>query len=1151
MNTLKIIRASAGSGKTFTLAVEYIKHLIINPLSYRNVLAVTFTNKATLEMKQRILSQLYGLSRGLEDSKAYMDSLMESLKDEKIETGGKPLEQIIRERCQIALCGIIHNYHAFRIQTIDAFFQSIVRELAHDLDLTANLRVDLDNKAALKEGVGKVIDSIVYNPETKERVFSYVISKMNDNKNWNISDEMQKFGMNIFNENFLENGEELRNKLEEPGFIKGVQKKLENAIKTSVYEANQKARNILKICEERGLHEENFHKKSTGIYGFLTKLESSTNLQASKGYITPAKYVKDCMESSDAWSRDSNVIGIVEMEHFVDMLKDTVKTLEESTFTIISANITLKNLNNLSLINNISNMVQAVTSERNDFLLSNTNDFLNRMIEGSDVPFIYERTGSRFDHIMIDEFQDTSGLQWKNFKPLIKNSLDSNNECLLVGDVKQSIYRWRNSEWSILNNLSHDPEFTENISDQPLKMNYRSCSKIVEFNNSFFENATNVLEDDFSNTINSPSDDIRIAYNECGQQCPTYRDENEGFVKIELMSPIPSTEAKETAETKVETNGDMNATSTSTTLSTENEWHCKRLEHNVKQLLSEGVSPNDICILIRANNSVKIITDYFDHNVRDDKGNPIKIISSQAYELSNSIAVSTIIYALRVIVSPKDRLSLSILTYHYQTNVMGSTVFTDDPNKVFLLSTEEQNSFLPPNFIQHINELEIVPLYELCERLYSIFGLDQLKGQDSYLFAYFDYLNEYIDDRMTDIDSFLTFWDETLSHKTINVRTEDGIRIMTIHKSKGLEFHTVIVPFCSWKMFKTGELIWCKGSGASPFDDLPLVPIPRSKDAINSVYSEEIKKEYLKVYVDNLNMIYVAFTRASKNLIVISDSNDSNTSNSIAKLKKKNKGLTDEDIKTMILNQDDHLFVDNDKALTTMYDVMLRSMPSSMSFSEDDELNFIFMNEGCGIMPSELKEKSESENVFSNMAETEQVVFHSGVSRAEFRQSNESERFVNGEDMKADGVNYQNEGLLFHEILSNVNTEEDIDKAILRMEFKGCFADAFQRENVKRLVHKSFENPLSKDWFDPHWTVINEQDIIFKDKDGITSIRRPDRIITDDDTTIVIDYKTGHYHPSHEEQVREYMNLLKEMGMKKVKGYLWYIRKESIFEVKP
>ena len=283
LNILNVCKASAGSGKTFTLAVEYIKLLVRNPYAYRNILAVTFTNKATTEMKNRIMSQLYGLANRLHDSDDYLMAIMKDPviikwfegQQTKAEQEGRKmrsLEDVVRKHAALSLSLMIHDFHRFRVETIDSFFQSVLRELAHDLDLTANLKVDLDNMAALKEGVKGVIDAIPVDSDVRKKVMDYVEKRMEDNKNWSVNGELEDFGKNIFNENFLSFGNELRKRLDEPEFID----RFKNEMKVKKKDAIRKLKNFgldfHDFCSNHGLLANNFIRATQGIYAYYEKL---------------------------------------------------------------------------------------------------------------------------------------------------------------------------------------------------------------------------------------------------------------------------------------------------------------------------------------------------------------------------------------------------------------------------------------------------------------------------------------------------------------------------------------------------------------------------------------------------------------------------------------------------------------------------------------------------------------------------------------------------------------------------------------------------------------------------------------------------------------------------------------------------------------
>ena len=1095
-------------------------------------------------MKERILSQLYGISHGLSDSKAYVEKLKESDKiqswyysyrSQQQKTGQKALDidVIIRENCQKALSLMIHDFHRFRIETIDSFFQSVIRELAHDLDLTANLNVELDNASALREGVIKLIDSIVTDQEIKKHVLQYVSDKMSDSRNWRIDSDLETFGKNIFNEHYMEYSERLRERLSEPGFLSKYKSDITKHLNDSLSQTKSLAIEMDSELSSAGLTPDDFYQKGKGVYAYIQKVAQldlhHPNLPNINSYVVKA------IDDLDGWSKDSNVASIVESHDMPRRLQELTSLHQSSEILLKTVSVIGKHLNNLALINTINDKVNEVTGERNDFLLANTNHFLHSMIEGSDVPFVYERTGSHFDHIMIDEFQDTSLLQWENFKPLLKNSLDAGKDCLLVGDVKQSIYRWRGGEWSILNELDHDPLLGSQVHPTPLKQNFRSKSNIIQFNNDFFALASKLIRDDFVLVHDIDFDSIVNAYSDCRQELGIPSKQEGGYVRVELMG-LSELSRLQSQSSDISDNDDDISTSVGN-MSPSTQWNCERLASNITSLLSQGLRQEDICILIRKNKLIPIICDYFAQNVFDSDGSPIRIVSNEAYKLDRSDAVQMLITGMKVLNSPDDRSSLALLAYRYQSLQSDVSPRPIGLDRLLLLQPDEIRRYLPAEFSPN-GSLSMVPLYELCERLYSLLCLEKLSGQDSFLYFFFDKLSEYLGKYPSDIDSFLKYWDTKLSGLTLNSGSSSGIQIMTIHKSKGLEFHTVIVPFCDWELHDSRnaskQIIWCEPQ-ESPFDTLPVCPINMDKSSGSSIFKPNYDEELKKEAVDNLNLVYVAFTRASSNLIIQSSPKDSsslaayNASHS-EKNKCKGSKVPKGEIKSI-------------------YDVLVKSLDPIMDHHTSDELRGEYYEfSSTRPMPPDENGDKNTENVLLSKPSIIPTPFRSYSSRGEFRQSNDSRRFVSGE---YDEINnkYQSEGLIFHEILSRIRTIEDVERSILRLDHEGCFASSTHRADVRRLVMQAFSSPQCAYWFDPHWTVVNEQCILFKDDAGRMTSRRPDRVIYDSKETIVIDYKTGMPSEDHLEQVRRYKELLEEMGHKNVKGYLWYIRRGEVVRV--
>ncbi len=1084
---LKVYKASAGSGKTFTLAVEYIKLLVMNPLNYRHILAVTFTNKATAEMKMRILSRLYGLynqgeAEPLADSRDYLEEIK---KDEEISRLAL-CDQEIRRRCGVALQYMMHDYSRFRIETIDSFFQSIIRELAHELNLTANLRVDLNDQEVLSEAVKQMIDQLTNDSEVFRSVFDFIQERIDANKNWRIDSELENFGRNIFNEQYLQCERSVREKMNDLKSLRHFKQKIFLLRNQTQTEIQQMGQDFLDICAKAGLTSDDFKGRSRSIYTlFFQKLANGEipNISAT---------VRKHLDSSDAWAdRSRTDIQALAETQLMPLLQHSIDKLEDSIVVLNSISVIARHLNHLMLIDTVDRMVRQLNNDANRFLLADTAHFLRDLISGSDIPFIYERTGTQFHHIMIDEFQDTSMLQWENFKPLLLNSLSAHNRCLIVGDVKQSIYRWRNSDWGILNNIG-DSEFAPYIDPttlDKLDTNFRSREGIVTFNNDFFEHATRWLNQLYEQNTGQPSPDITKAYDRAAQKV-SKKKEGGGYVRLELLTD--------------EEKGDG-----------------AMLEHLVRsidQLIDAGIPQSDIAILIRKNKYIPLISQYFSQ----ERPN-LRIVSDQAFRLDFSPVLQIMVMALRCLSNPNDHFARLQLAYRYQTDVLCNKIYEQDINTIFLLNDEELNQLLPQAFVEQMPQLVLLPLFEVAEQLYRLFQIHLIPQQDAYLFAFFDQLSAYLDGKPSDIENFLHYWDETLCATTIPNGAVDGIRILSIHKSKGLEFKHVIIPFCDWKISSDNNLLWCRPNQA-PFNEMPLAPVNDSKAARNSIFKDDCNRELLKNYVDNLNLVYVAFTRAEESLIVLANDNgNNNVSALIANYLQINSSSAEASSKTPTV-------------APTFYEAGTISssstVPHGFPMSSD--------------VPSNPVAKAEASNPLTQKPSSLPVSFSYTDNKAQFLQSNPSAQFVAGEDATTN--EYIDEGNLIHALMAEISYPDDLDRAIRKLDSNGYFHSQAHRENIRRLMTGWLSDSRITGWFSPHWQVMNECSILFTEE-GKVQERRPDRVITDGTETIVIDYKTGKQSADHEDQVRRYMQLLRDMGMPNVRGYLWYVRRKDIIEI--
>ena len=507
MNELQVYKASAGSGKTFTLAVEYIKHLIRNPYAYRHILAVTFTNKATTEMKERILGQLYGIHTHDPQSEAYLNKLIDEL---------QLPEDEIRMKAGKALSLMIHDYNHFRVETIDSFFQSVMRNLARELELGANLNIELDNTTALSEAVDSMIEKLDRHSPVLYQLLDYIEERIEDDKQWKVAHEIKEFGKNIFNEEYIEKGAQLRKALENPDCIPNYRKMLKALEKEAVEQLKGFGDQFFGILEEHEVDVTDLSYKESGVAGYFLKLQKGVTDDKIKG-----TRVIDCMNDAKKWTgkshkRKDEIISLAERE-LIPLLKTAEEFRGKNNRIINSCQLSLRHVNNVQLLNHIDEEVRTLNQEKNRFLLADTNALLHNIVREGDPSFVFEKIGSNIRNVMIDEFQDTSRMQWDNFKLLLNEGLSQGADSLIVGDVKQSIYRWRNGDWTILNGLKGQlGPFP--IEEKTLDTNRRSEAAIVQFNNEIFTSACQILNDMHKQEQGSECTELKNAYQDVRQE---------------------------------------------------------------------------------------------------------------------------------------------------------------------------------------------------------------------------------------------------------------------------------------------------------------------------------------------------------------------------------------------------------------------------------------------------------------------------------------------------------------------------------------------------------------------------------------------------------------------------------------------------------
>ena len=1061
MSQLNIYRASAGSGKTFTLTLEYIKLLFANPTDYRHILAVTFTNKATSEMRLRILESLHQLSGEDCNSSDYMKELREKFKFS---------EKQVRARAKQILGMLLHDYSHFSVSTIDRFFQQIVRSFAREAGLLSTFRLELQPNQIMTQAIEKVIleMNLPENAELKRWLVEFAESKMEEDKGWDIAREIYGISEAIYSETYQANALELSERLADKSKLRTYREQLRSIISETDKQLKDIGAKGLKIIESYGLDIlEDFSGKSRSKVKIFLKMDSLKDFIDEKSY-------KELIDNPDKWIRKDtaketqNRIFDAYNAGLNKLLHEVVSLIADKSSDYFTAQAILENLNALGIVNDVSLKINELCRDNNLFLISGTNHLLNRIIDDNETPFLYEKTGTRYSHFMIDEFQDTSTLQYKNFMPLISESLANNKHSLLVGDVKQAIYRWRNSDWNLLAEKVENDFNGYGTDVSVLVTNWRSSGKIIHFNNDFFADAPRVLQDTFNNMIPETSDSdsyftqmehkIVDIYADVEQKVAHNKAENEGDIYIRLFEGTKA-EIEETILTSC--------------------------VGRIAELIDAGYELLDICVLVRKNSEGILITNALLSGEYHPQKEPLDVISSESLLLSGSEAVKLIVAQLKYLQNPNDLILESFIKLSYYKHLCKN----DNTIDVSLISDDNWADYKEKLF-----KISQKPLYELVNSLVGMLSEEESEANAVYLQSFLSVVLNYIGQENADLNMFLDYWENQKERLSLSIpENQDAIRVMTIHKSKGLEFKAVVLPFFTWELKESKHnLLWVKPE-CQPFDYLTLVPVTSKKDLIYSHFSREYLSEIMQQYVDNLNIAYVALTRAKDSLSVFA---------SIQKIEK-------ESIKTIadIL----YLFVCNEK--------------QSLFWNSE---TLTYKN---GIAKGSSKDRKQSGGAEINKLLTfpfdDRIAIHL-----------ESDDYV--DDERAGKQSY---GKIMHRLFESIVTKDDVDKSLKELRNKGIITF----DELKKLKEQAMlwlSHPKVAKWFDGSYDVKTEAEIISK------SNKRPDRVMFGENEVIVVDYKFGEIKsPHHQRQVKEYIRLIRQMGYDNVTGFLWYVSGEEVEEV--
>lgn len=1051
MGNIRIVSASAGSGKTYNLAYEYVRNVIEEPTLYRHILAVTFTNKATEEMKRRILVKINELAQGKEHE--YISRLRADLRITEAE---------ITSRAATVRSFILHDYSHFSVVTIDKFFQRIIRSFIKELGIEFNFNLELPVESLLGNAADRMIDDISTDNALRKWIAEFVNDQIEDGRQWDIRKDLLSLGSEVFKEDFKRNKS---GKVTKELLKKIVNKAVSEAEQAKIRIAST-AKQILDIATYNGLYITDFSNGYKGVAGWVAKIAS--------GDLSPyAKRVIDTLESGCWHSAKSPKKVQIEAisAQLTELLSELVKIYDTSAGTINSASLLCENYRNFALLDDLRTKITQVSQEENLIHISEINEMLSKLISGNDTPFVFEKAGNYYSHFMIDEFQDTSAMQWENFIPLLKNATSQSEAApvMLVGDIKQSIYRWRGGDWGILaHRAEHEFDDTEKSS---LVNNFRSRRNIVVFINAVIKSCATAENNKINSALETAlkegridkelfvelNDTVKYAYSDCiqipqekktgGCVTVTYYGENRD------METIPPVIAK------------------------------------VEELQKRGYRAGDIAILVRRNDeATRIATMLLDHKSSNpDSPYRYDVVTQDALVIGKSPVVNFVTACFRLAINTKDSISRAIYN-RYTGRGFGDEI--TDIDAAFLA----QARLMPPE--------------ECFENIVMRYSLGQTGTDISYLQALHEQILSFTKSNVADIPLFLRWWDETGSGKSIPMPSGgDAITIDTIHRSKGLGYKALIIPYCNWSLTtKTNSVIWSAATEGTAAAEAGRFPIRYKKAMSESHFSHDFYREYVMSQIDNLNLFYVALTRAMEELHIMMPSPGSRESEKVSVM-----------LDSVIVRQSDEASIGS-QADPDAY-LRGRIIPNS----DGMVMEFGVPATAIGDAKADAPTMPSSYGTYNTEG------------RMAVRLS--SQRYF--EDGDADTrLSPRNYGILLHSIFEQSADIDEIHVSIGELIRNGAI-NAVEAEELQSRINAAMADETIRGWFDGSWDAIHNEHALLL-PGGNTY--RPDRVMTKGETAVVIDYKFGlKQSPKYESQVRSYVSMLRDMGYTDVTGYVWYV----------
>tara|TARA_R110002050_G_scaffold16719_1_gene50531 strand:- start:188720 stop:191836 length:3117 start_codon:yes stop_codon:yes gene_type:complete len=1029
-STYHIYNASAGSGKTYTLAKAYLKIILSKKTAanYREILALTFTNKAVNEMKDRIISSLYEFGNVLDLKKA-PPMFLDISKELNIDS------TTLQQRAKISLKEILHNYAFFDISTIDKFTHRLIRTFAKDLKLPQNFEVILDTNLVLSEAVDRLVNKAGSDSELTKVLIAFALEKANEDKSWDITRDIFEMGNELLFKEKYENALETlaQKKLSDFNALKKLLK--EHIANTELF-IIEVSKITLQFIYTSGYSDKDFPRET--LPNHFKKISAGEFIPLK---LYANKLEENLSENKIVLSKSPTPDASVCSEILSGYLK-----IKEAVYRRAMLKNAYKNIVPLTVLNALQKEVKNLELERDEIPLATFNSIISKEIKNQPVPFIYERLGEKYRHYFIDEFQDTSELQWNNLIPLIGNALESEDEkgskgsLLIVGDAKQAIYRWRGGKAEQFLDLVQQEKnpFVLQPDIESLPANYRSYDEVIKFNNNFFT----AISPSINNTV------YKKLFEEGNKQ--TYNNKKGGFVQLTFIEEEHKNE---------------------------NELYCNEVLKTIHVVLDKNHPLKDICILVRDKKNGVLLADFLSQN-------NIPIISSETLLLKSNAKVNFLIALLKYSTNSEDLDTAYTILYFLNKN-------PENLHTYIYHNLHQLETHLLQEFGFSIEKLRQSSVYDGFEQAIKAFNL--IEDSDAYLTYLLDEVLDVEYKQGTSASLFLEYWEKKKEKLSISAPLAlNAVQIMTVHKSKGLEFPIVIFPFANSHIYKDIKPKMWLPVNEKDFDGFSELLINKNKEVVNySDYAASIyEDEQQKLELDAFNVLYVALTRAVKNLFIISKK----------EIDSKSK-----------------------KPKTDYYSGLFINYLTNIGIWEDHKQNYTF--------------GSLDMNTKIDISENEQYPIHyqhSYKERSSFKILTKSGMLW---DTTAEAAIIK--GNTIHHILSLIGTTDDINSCFEKLVQIG----SLQKNEVPSLKSKVLaiiQHPKLKEFYAKDKDIKNEVDIITKN--GI--ILRPDRIVFDGKQATIIDYKTGKRNIAYKDQIESYAAALKEMNYQIKNKIIVYIANE-------